>query len=84
MHVYGGRRRLLLVPAVVAAVLAVASAGLTTASADATDTRPGTTAGPGTHAAGALQQEVDAIHGTGTVGVLAEVGTPDTRRRAHG
>ncbi|SEG95220.1 D-alanyl-D-alanine carboxypeptidase [Actinacidiphila yanglinensis] len=65
MGVSGRRRRRLLVPVGLAALLVVASTGLTAAAAPSR--------------ADPLQQQVDAIHDTGTVGVLAEVTSPGTR-----
>lgn len=64
MRVSGRRRRGPLVLTSVAAVLLAASTGLTAAAKP----RP----------ADPLQQQVDAIHDTGAVGVLAETTSPDT------
>ncbi|MCQ8832635.1 serine hydrolase domain-containing protein [Streptomyces malaysiensis] len=64
MQVSGRRRRGPLVLTSLAAVLLAASTGLTAAAKP----RP----------ADPLQQQVDAIHDTGAVGVLAEVTSPDT------
>lgn len=69
MHVPGRRRRGPLVLTSLAAVLLTASTGLTAAA------KP--------RQADPLQQQVDAIHDTGAVGVLAEVTSPDTRDSAR-
>ncbi|ADI03181.1 Beta-lactamase class C and other penicillin binding protein-like protein [Streptomyces bingchenggensis BCW-1] len=69
MHVLGRRRRGPLVLTGLAAVLLAASTGLTAAA------KP--------QQADPLQQQVDAIHDTGAVGVLAEVTSPDTRDSAR-
>ncbi|MCA6095522.1 beta-lactamase family protein [Streptomyces sp. SCA3-4] len=68
MHVFARRRRGLFLPTGLAAVLLAAMAGPATA-------RP--------RPAGFLQQAVNAIHGTGTVGVLAEVRSSGTRHPAR-
>ncbi|KAK1183925.1 serine hydrolase [Streptomyces sp. NBS 14/10] len=69
MHVLRRRRRGPLVLTSVGAVLLAASTGLTAAA------KP--------QQADPLQQQVDAIHDTGVVGVLAEVTSPDTRDSAR-
>ncbi|MDW6065962.1 serine hydrolase domain-containing protein [Streptomyces sp. FXJ1.4098] len=69
MHVLRRRRRGPLVLTSLGAVLLVASTGLTAAA------KP--------QQADPLQQQVDAIHDTGAVGVLAEVTSPDTRNSAR-
>jgi D-alanyl-D-alanine carboxypeptidase len=69
MHVPGRRRRGPLVLTSLAAVLLTASTGLTAAA------KP--------QRADPLQQQVDAIHDTGAVGVFAEVTSPDTRDGAR-
>ncbi|WP_326764166.1 beta-lactamase family protein [Streptomyces sp. NBC_01591] len=68
MHVLGRRRRGLLVLTSLAAVLLTASAGPAAAKPQQADP---------------LQQQVDAIHDTGAVGVFAEVTSPDTRDSAR-
>ncbi|MFC8230233.1 serine hydrolase domain-containing protein [Streptomyces sp. NPDC057287] len=68
MHRLGRRRRGLLVTGV-ASVLLAASVGPTTAAEP--------------QRADPLQREVDAVHGSGVVGVLAEVTSPGTRDRAR-
>lgn len=98
MHLAGRRRRHLLVPGIVAAALTLTSAGLATASGAATTAAAATTAvttadtadtgarsgsAPTTRPADSLQREVDAIRDTGTVGVLADVRTPDSRQHAR-
>ena len=70
MHVLGRRRRGLLVLTSLAAVLLAASTGLPAAAAKPQQADP-------------LQQQVDAIHDTGAVGVFAEVTSPDTRDSAR-
>lgn len=69
MQVFGKRRRGPFVLSGLAAVLLVASPGLTAA---ATPQQPDP-----------LQQQVDAIHDTGVVGVFAEATTPDTEDSAR-
>uniref|UniRef100_UPI000B3090BC serine hydrolase domain-containing protein n=1 Tax=Streptomyces sp. NBRC 110028 TaxID=1621260 RepID=UPI000B3090BC len=69
MHVPLGHRRGLLALTSLAAVLLTASTGVTAAA------KP--------QQAGPLQQQVNAIHDTGAVGVLAEVTSPDTRDSAR-
>ncbi|MCP2164766.1 serine hydrolase domain-containing protein [Goodfellowiella coeruleoviolacea] len=69
MHVPGRRRRGLLVLTGLAAILLAASTGLTAAATP--------------QHADSLQQQVDAIHDTGVVGVLAEVTSPGTRDSAR-
>ncbi|MFB4422755.1 serine hydrolase domain-containing protein [Streptomyces sp. QL37] len=69
MHVSAGRRRRLLVATGLAVALLTASTGPTAAA------RP--------QPAGPLQQQVDAVHDTGTVGVAAEVTAPHTRDSAR-
>ncbi|WP_327358284.1 serine hydrolase domain-containing protein [Streptomyces sp. NBC_01304] len=82
MRVSGRRRRTLLTQTTLAAVLLTTSAGLATASVDTDgNARSGSAAGP--RPADPLQQEVNAIHDTGTVGVLAEVRSPGARRHAR-
>ncbi|MCQ8771374.1 serine hydrolase domain-containing protein [Streptomyces telluris] len=80
MHVFARRRLGLLLPAGLAAVLLAALAGPASADADA-DAQGGSVTRP--RPAGLLQQAVNAIHGTGTVGVLAEVRSPGTRHSAR-
>ncbi|WP_030187698.1 serine hydrolase domain-containing protein [Streptomyces sp. NRRL S-813] len=69
MRVFERRRRGLLVLTSLGAVLLAASTGLT-AAAEPRQADP-------------LQQQVDAIHDTGVVGVFAEVTSPDTRDSAR-
>ncbi|MGW3568917.1 serine hydrolase domain-containing protein [Streptomyces sp. NPDC000941] len=69
MHALRRRRRGPLVLTSLGAVLLAASTGLTAAA------KP--------QQADPLQQQVDAIHDTGAVGVLAEVTSPDTRNSAR-
>ncbi|WP_440582036.1 serine hydrolase domain-containing protein [Streptomyces flavofungini] len=71
MHASRRRRRGPFVPLGLAVVLVAAAAGPVTAAASSTTAPP---------APGPLQREVDDIHGTGPVGVLAEVRSSDPRR----
>ncbi|MEY9872037.1 D-alanyl-D-alanine carboxypeptidase [Streptacidiphilus sp. MAP12-33] len=75
MHVFARRRHVLLGPAGLLAAVLIASAA-SVGSGGVASARPNS-------AAGRLQQEVDAIHDTGTVGVLAEVTWPGGRRAAR-
>ncbi|WP_172386934.1 serine hydrolase [Streptomyces sp. MNP-20] len=79
MRVSARRRRGLLVPTGLAAVLLAALAGPVSADADA---QAGPAAVP-PRPAGPLQQVVNAIHDTGTVGVLAQVRSPGVRHPAR-
>ncbi|MDR3082760.1 MAG: beta-lactamase family protein [Streptomyces sp.] len=82
MHVSAKRRRGLLVPAGLAAALVITSAGLTGTASAGAGVRAGAAA-KAHRSADPLQQEVNAIHGTGVVGVLTEVGSPGGRMSAR-
>ncbi|WP_443051442.1 beta-lactamase family protein [Streptomyces sp. NBC_00234] len=68
MHVSGRRRRDLLVLSSLGAVLFATSTGTAAAKPPQADS---------------LQRQVDAVHGTGAVGVSAEATSPDTRDSAR-
>ncbi|WTL45608.1 beta-lactamase family protein [Streptomyces sp. NBC_01497] len=81
MDMSGRLRRGLFAPTVLAALVTAALAGTATATPDTEASGRSATAGP--RLVDPLQREVNAIHDTGTVGVLAEVGTPHARHDAR-
>ena len=89
MNGSGRRRRGLLVLTSVAAVLATVSTGPTAAAKSQSQSKPQSKSQsqpqpqPQPQSADPLQQEVDAIHGTGAVGVFAEVTAPGVRDSAR-